>query len=39
MIKMFLIKIYQAIVNKNHHKLNMIYFETLKLKQILDHQD
>jgi len=37
MIKMPLVKIYQAIVNKNLHKLNMIYFETLKLKQILDH--
>lgn len=37
MIKISLIKIYQAIVNKNHRKLNMIYFETLKLKQNLDH--
>jgi len=33
MIKISVIKIYLAVVNKNHHKLKMIYFKTLKLKQ------
>ena len=30
MIKILPIKIYQFVVNKNHHTLNMIYFKIIK---------